>query len=99
MTRSERRQRTKLVALRLLPAEHVKLSQEAAAAGTSVGGLIRQRVFGDDQPTWFSLDREFAAADYLEQRLADAGTTAGAGWCLEITRRIIRALNGREPNA
>jgi hypothetical protein len=39
--RSENRQRTRLVAIRLLPAEHRALSAAAAAAGVSLSELLR----------------------------------------------------------
>lgn len=39
--RSEKRQRTKLVALRLTPDEHQRISRAAAQIGMSLGGFIR----------------------------------------------------------
>lgn len=44
MTRSERRQRTRLVALRLLPDEYATIQAAAIREGMSVSALIREYV-------------------------------------------------------
>lgn len=44
MTRSERRQRTRLVAFRLLPAEHAAIQAAAKREGMSMSALIREYV-------------------------------------------------------
>lgn len=47
MSASERRQRTKIVAVRLLPAEHASLRAEARRLGLSVGQLMRETALRD----------------------------------------------------
>lgn len=41
---SENRQRTELICVRLLPAEHAALKREAGRLDVSMGELVRQRL-------------------------------------------------------
>lgn len=49
-TRSERRQRTALVALRMLPAERDALHAAAQKRGVSISELVRASVFAEIAP-------------------------------------------------
>lgn len=44
--RSERRQRTKLLVVRLLPAEYAALERAATQRGVSIAQVVRERIFG-----------------------------------------------------
>lgn len=48
--RSEQRQRTALVALRMLPAERDALHAAAQARGVSISELVRASVFAEIEP-------------------------------------------------
>ena len=76
--RSESRQKTKLIQVRVTPAEKEKLKASAAAFGVSLGELCRQTIFGSKPKSKTDQD----AILELANTRADLGRLGGLlkGW-------------------